>query len=181
MSKQNNRKRTNPHRIIYSQDNSNETLYASIVNDTAEQNKMNLLEVYKLCVEEARENSKNRNDANNRFVTILVALIAGMIGMSQFIVDYAYTLAVVALVIAISLIWILHISVYKRINSAKFNVIEMIEEKLNLGLKPFQEEWKMLKPKKTYLGVSNSETILAVVFIVVSIVVGLICVIKKYT
>jgi len=165
-------------------DNTNSSLNTadmrdSVVENPAEQSCESLLEAYKLCVEEARENTKNRNDANNRFVTILTALVAGMIGASQFIGDYI--VAAVILIVAISLIWILHIRTYKALNSAKFKVIGMIEEKLNFGIRPFDEEWKILKKRKTYWGVSGIETVLAIVFIIVSIVVGAICYCKNIT
>jgi hypothetical protein len=98
-------------------------LNVSMSDSPVEQNCKNLLEAYKLCVEEARENTKNRNEANNRFVTILAALVAGMIGASQFFAEYVYILAAAFFVILISLVWMLHIRAYKKINSAKFTYI----------------------------------------------------------
>lgn len=173
MSHLGNGKPTNNENVNNSHGNvTMDALHSSVTLSLSEQDKESLLEAYKLCVEEARENTKNRNDANNRFITILTALVAGMIGASQFIGEYI--IVAVVLVITISLIWILHIRTYKALNSAKFKIIEMIEEMLNFRLHPFGEEWKILKANKTYLSVSCVETILAIVFIIVSITVGVI-------
>ncbi len=109
-----------------------------------------VLDLYKLAVEMADRTSARRAAANTFFVTLHsgLALVVGVIGAvrpstAQEFDRLTYgTLAAVGL--TLSLTWWLLLRYYRRLNGAKFDVINNIETLLAVQI--YSDEWKILHP-----------------------------------
>jgi hypothetical protein len=101
------------------------------------------LEIYKLTVEMADRISARRAVASSFFLTIQSGLVASL----AFVEGQRWSIAIAGTAIAAS--WWLLLRSYRQLNSAKFEVIQRIEEQLPLA--PYTDEWKMLKKADTPL------------------------------
>jgi hypothetical protein len=97
------------------------------------------LELYKLAVEMADRVSARRALANTFFLTINTGLAALLGGK-----DLRWYVAAAGIVFAIAWWWLLQS--YRKLNRAKFEVINEIERRLPLGL--FTAEWGRLESAK---------------------------------
>jgi hypothetical protein len=97
------------------------------------------LDLYKLAVEMADRISARRGAANTFFLTVNTGL-AALLGSSSL----RWYVAAAGLVFALAWWWLLQS--YRRLNSAKFQVINAIEPALPIQL--FTEEWKYLQAAK---------------------------------
>ena len=107
------------------------------------------LEIYGLAVEMADRVSARRAAANTFFVTLNGALAAviGIAGWGDDGCDSSSSLLLPAVAGAlISTTWWLLIRYYRRLNRAKFEVINDIETRL--VERPFTDEWAALKPRE---------------------------------
>jgi hypothetical protein len=112
-----------------------------------------VLAQYQMVVEMADRVSARRAGANTFFVTINTALVAifglvtsarkSSLGHPNTADTFGLGLAAVAGGV-LSVVWLLLLSYYRRLNGAKFAVINKIE--LQLPVKPFTEEWQILNP-----------------------------------
>lgn len=103
-----------------------------------------VLELYKLSVEMADRVSARRATANAFFLTVNTALVA-LIGLNpQFGDSWLLPTSVCLAGCAVSFCWWLLLRNYRRLNEAKFAVINRIEEK-HFPVQPFQEEWHLQK------------------------------------
>jgi hypothetical protein len=93
------------------------------------------LELYKLAVEMADRISARRALANTFFLTVNTGL-AALLGGS----DLRWYVAAAGIVFALAWWWLLQS--YRKLNHAKFQVINAIEPRLPLQL--FSEEWRYL-------------------------------------
>lgn len=146
------------------------------------------LEIYKLAVEMADRVSARRISANTFFLSINTTLLT-LIGFTyeKFEGDVGVLLVAISIAgIILSLTWLSSIRSYKRLNRAKFTVINELEKEL-----PFQyftDEWQSLKQqtsgeplkglrqrwlkfKDRYTELTNIETIVPAVMIVVFLLV----------
>lgn len=106
------------------------------------------LEIYKLAVEMADRVSARRATANSFFVTVngALAAVVGLAGWSTKS-SSAFGLVVTAVAgITLSVTWWLLLRYYRRLNKAKFEVINEIETRL--PEQPFTVEWAALKPQE---------------------------------
>lgn len=105
-----------------------------------------ILELYKLHVEMADRVSQRRAVANNWFITINSSIfsLGSYIGIKGNLCEVAL-LSFLGLCLA--LIWRALIGSYKKLNSAKFKVINAIEEKY-LPVKPYSDEHTHYKEDK---------------------------------
>src|SRR6266480_2935726 len=114
------------------------------------------LEQYKLAVEMADRTSARRAGANSFFVTLNAALAAlvGILGSARKAPPHASTpsfdafglsLAAVAGIV-LSLTWWVLLRYYRRLNTAKFAVINEMETQL--PEQPYTREWKILHPEE---------------------------------
>lgn len=104
-----------------------------------------VLDIYKLAVEMADRVSARRAIANAFFLTVNTTLIA-VVGLSATKPDATLRfIAVCAAGIAVSVCWLLLLRVYRRLNAAKFAVINKIEAD-HLPIKPYTDEWSELMP-----------------------------------
>lgn len=102
-----------------------------------------VLDIYKLSVEMADRVSARRALANAFFLTVNTTLVA-VVGLSGEQPDSTLRfIAVCAAGVAVSVCWWLLLRVYRRLNSAKFAVINHIETE-HLPVKPYTDEWAEL-------------------------------------
>lgn len=104
-----------------------------------------VLEVYKLSVEMADRVSARRAVANAFFLTVNTTLIA-VVGLATTEPDSkARFVSVCVAGMAVSVCWLLLLRVYRRLNAAKFAVINKIEVD-HLPVTPYTDEWAELMP-----------------------------------
>ena len=121
-----------------------------------------LLEQYKIYVEMSNEISKRRDQTNNFYISLSSAIIALF---SLIVVEFGsiYSKFIILLPILgliICFVWFTHIKSYKQLNSAKFQVINKIEEQLPYS--GFTEEWEILK-KTNYRNLTDLERYIPVI------------------
>jgi hypothetical protein len=89
--------------------------------------------------------SARRATANAFFITVNTSLIA-VVGLSTTEPDAGLRFAAVCIAgVAVSACWWLLLRVYRKLNSAKFAVINKIEVE-HLPIKPYTDEWAELMP-----------------------------------
>jgi hypothetical protein len=104
-----------------------------------------ILDIYKQAVEMADRVSARRALANAFFLTVNTTLVA-VVGLSTTQPDSAVRFTSVCLAgVAVAVCWWLLLRAYRRLNSAKFAVINKIEDEY-LPVKPYVDEWKELMP-----------------------------------
>ena len=105
-----------------------------------------ILELYKLHVEMADRISQRRAVANNWFITISSSIF--YLGSYIGIKGNLYEVALLSFLgFCLALIWRSLIGSYKKLNNAKFKVINAIEEKY-LPIKPYCDEYMHYKEDK---------------------------------
>jgi len=104
-----------------------------------------VLDIYKLAVEMADRVSARRAVANAFFLTVNTTLVA-VVGLSTTQPDSTVRFTAVCLAgVAVSVCWWLLLRVYRRLNTAKFAVINQIEVE-HLPVRPYSDEWTELMP-----------------------------------
>ncbi|MEQ2630489.1 RipA family octameric membrane protein [Roseburia inulinivorans] len=121
-----------------------------------------LLNQWQTCVDMANSVSQRRDNMNNIFITLNLAIMAAVS-----ITWDIKSLFILIAGITICILWMLNIRNYKLLNTAKFNVINSIEEKLPSA--PFKDEWQFLKNSKKYMDSTTLERILPITFIILYI------------
>lgn len=116
------------------------------------------LKQWQTCVDLADRFSKRRDTANNLFVTLNTAIIAG-IGVITGIVSMF--LSIVGFVI--SIIWLLDNRYYRQISIAKYTVICDLETLLPAS--PLTKEWEICKNNKHFFEATHIEALLIFSFI----------------
>lgn len=113
-----------------------------------------LLDLYKTTVEMADRTSARRAGANSFFLTLntVLATVVGIVSATRkapphgsgpsFDAFGVFVTAIAGMVLA--LVWWLLLRYYRRLNGAKFDVINKLEERL--PARPFTDEWKILHP-----------------------------------
>lgn len=112
--------------------------------------KKHLLEQYKLCVEMADKTSARRSTANNFFLSantlLLTAIgILSKLGSDFLTLSHSWLSITSIAGILFCWAWIVTIRCYRDLNTAKFKIINAIEEKLPIA--PFDVEWVLLNPE----------------------------------
>lgn len=113
--------------------------------------KKHLFEQYKLCVEMADRISARRSTANSFFLsanTLLVAVIGVLSQLGSNSISFSLLWAIIASAAGIlfCLCWAATIRRYRDLNTAKFNVINAIENRLPASA--FKTEWEYLRQGK---------------------------------
>lgn len=125
---------------------------------------------YKLFIEMADRISSRRQKANSFFLTLNIALIS-IIGyenieisknLNQKGINKIIPLIFITISgIILSYSWIFLIFSYKKLNSAKFKIINNIEKYLPINL--YNQEWEILK-KNNYSGLNQFEMFIPLTF-----------------
>ncbi|MGA5272954.1 RipA family octameric membrane protein [Streptomyces cellulosae] len=130
-----------------------------------------VLELYKLAVEMADRVSARRGTANAFFLSVQTALVTLIsfgipkLSESPWWVSWAVALAGITL----SAAWWMQLRSYRDLNTAKFQVINKLEE--HLPARIFADEWEALKRdpisgwRKRYAELGTSERIVPLVFV----------------
>lgn len=128
-----------------------------------------VLDIYKTYLEMADRISARREKTNSYFLTINTALVGVVTYLSLsdsacpiFISHFPIAIAGITL----SYLWYRIIRSYRDLNSAKFKIIHMIEQKLPLA--PYDAEWEAVgrgKDKKLYLPFTHVEIFVPWIFV----------------
>lgn len=133
-----------------------------------------LLNQWQTCVDMANSVSQRRDNMNNIFITLNLAIMAAVS-----ITWDIKSLFILIAGITICILWMLNIRNYRLLNTAKFNVINSIEEKLPSA--PFKDEWQFLKNSKKYMDSTTLERILPITFIILYIATVIAIIVIKCT
>lgn len=123
-----------------------------------------VLAQWQTCVEMANCISERRDNMNNIFITLNLGIITA--------ISFTWSKKTLLLTISgivVCAIWLIFIRNFKLLNSAKFQVINNIENLL--PVKPFNDEWKLLKSNKKYSDGTKLEKLFPLFFIVLYIIV----------
>lgn len=102
-----------------------------------------VMEIYKLAVEMADRVSARRAVANAFFLTVNTTLVA-VVGLRSETPGSALLPVSVSIAgIAVAACWWFLLRNYRKLNEAKFDVINRIETE-HLPVKPFSDEWEVL-------------------------------------
>lgn len=130
--------------------------------------RQHVFDQYKIMVESIEKNSDRRQNANNYFVTIQVALFT-LVGLTfslgSVITKLGARIVVSIAGIAVCVIFYYLLRSYKQIATGKFSVIHEIENQLPMRI--YAYEWFKLKEgkdKKTYFPFSHVEMNLPWIF-----------------
>ena len=140
-----------------------------------DENRQELLEIYKLHAELADRVSQRREGANRLFVSLLTG---GLIFLAAFLRYGTETMPVGAILTAISIFgiflsaaWYIIIRSYRQLNSGKFAALHELEEKLAYPF--FKREWELLeegKKRSRYWKLTIVETFLPIAFSILYVV-----------
>ncbi|MET9864968.1 hypothetical protein ABZZ16_01965 [Streptomyces sp. NPDC006386] len=129
-----------------------------------------VLDLYKLAVEMADRVSARRGSANAFFLSVQTALVTvvgfGIPKLSES--PWWVSLAVAIAGITLSAAWWMQLRSYRDLNTAKFKVINKVEERLPIRI--FADEWESLKRdpiprwRKRYAELGTSERVVPLVF-----------------
>ncbi|MFJ4937364.1 hypothetical protein ACIP8U_26400 [Streptomyces pseudovenezuelae] len=138
-----------------------------------------VLDLYKLAVEMADRVSARRGSANAFFLSVQSALVTlvgfGIPKLSQS--PWWVSLAVALAGCTLSVTWWMQLRSYRNLNTAKFTVINKLED--DLPVKIFTEEWQTLKSetnpnqRKGYAELGASERVVPLVFAVAHLILFL--------
>ena len=129
-----------------------------------------LLEQYKLYVEMADRISQRRGAANTFFLTFNTAVVGALAGFYKD-VPPDVSVAMYAAAAVLSIAWGVLLRSYRNLNTAKFTVIGMLEERLPAN-PYYKAEWKALgegKDLRRYIPLSAIETVVPAVFFLIYI------------
>ena len=134
-----------------------------------DENRQELLEIYKLHAELADRVSQRREGANRLFVSLLTGTLIFLAALLRY---GAETIPVGAVVTAIGIFgiflavaWYVIIRSYRQLNSGKFAALHELEEKLAYPF--FEREWELLEEGKSisrYWKLTVVETFLPLIF-----------------
>lgn len=135
-----------------------------------EEQQETLLAQWQTCVEMANAVSERRDNMNNLFVTLNLAILAAL----SFIWD-AKTIVLLVAGITVCIVWILFIRNFRELNKAKFEVISEIE--LHLPVSAFKDEWTFVKKSKKYIEGTILEKSLPIAFccLYIAILIFIVC------
>ncbi|MCR5696474.1 MAG: hypothetical protein K6G73_05795 [Marinilabiliaceae bacterium] len=122
-----------------------------------------LFEQYKLYVEQANNISERRATANNFFLTTQTAIVT----LPNVFEHYNGLRVLYVAGIMLAVLWFFVILNYKNLNSAKYDVIGELEQKL--PAMPYNYEWQKLQKgtnNSKYWPLSHIERIVPWVFVV---------------
>lgn len=108
---------------------------------------------YEIFVSSADKISSHRMDANKFFITINSLILTVYSMFFEKVTSAIWVVPVLGIII--SLTWIRMLKSYSMLNSAKFKIINEIEDKL--PLQPYKEEWDILKNNCEYKTLSKIE------------------------
>lgn len=147
-----------------------------------DENRQELLEIYKLHAELADKVSQRREGANRLYVSLLTGLLILLAAFLKYgtgmIPVWLVLMAVGVIGILLSASWFIVIRSYRQLNSGKYDALQELEEKLAYPF--FKREWELLKEgkdKSRYWKLTIVETFLPISFFVISLILIIIALI----
>lgn len=144
-----------------------------------DEDRTELLEIYKLHAELADRVSQRREGANRLYVSLLTGLfvfLAAMVRYGAEAVSVWVGLLVAGILgLALSSSWYIVIRSYRQLNTGKFKVLGDLEDKLAFPF--FRREWKVLEAgenRSKYWRLTVVETFLPLLFGVISLALVLV-------
>ncbi len=138
--------------------------------EVSSQNSNQLLEQYKLYVEMTDRISQRRGTANTFFLTFNTAIV-GALGSFYDKLPPDASIAMFTAAGLLAITWAVLLRSYRNLNSAKFKVIGLVEERMPARLY-YDAEWKALGEGKDWckhVPLSVVETIVPLVFLCIYI------------
>ena len=139
-----------------------------------DEDKTELLEIYKLHAELADRVSQRREGANRLYVSLLTGLFVFLAAMVRYgaeaISVWVGLLVAGVLGLVLSVSWYVVIRSYRQLNTGKFKVLGDLEDKLAFPF--FRREWEVLEAgenRSKYWRLTVVETFLPLLFGVVSL------------
>ena len=136
------------------------------------------LEQYKLYVEMADRVSQRREQSNRFYVSLVAAIVALLVILARFdVADGVWpTVFLISGLFgaALSGIWFVNIKSYRQLNSAKYEVINKMEEQLPTAA--YADEWELLRPKggpAKYFQLTRVEQFVPVIFFLLFIALAI--------
>ena len=119
--------------------------------------------------------SERRDRTNSFFITLNTLIVTAVLAIS----GEGQRVGILILAIVINVVWLKSIATYKQLNSAKFNVINMLEKELPANA--FDYEWAELKKMQTdekYTILTDNEKYVPTTFIVayIGIIIIMLCI-----
>ncbi|MEU1286795.1 hypothetical protein [Kitasatospora sp. NPDC005856] len=135
-----------------------------------------LLELYKLAVEMADRVSARRGSANTFFLSVQTALVTLIgFGIPKLSESPWWVATAVALAgITLSGAWWMQLRSYRDLNSAKFQVINSLEDKLSARI--YTDEWDVLRNaaapgrRRHYTELGTTERLVPMIFAVAHLI-----------
>ena len=137
----------------------------------SEEEKTALLSQWQTCVEMTNSISERRDNMNNLFVTLNLAIIATISFMWG-----TKTIALLVGGVVLCVVWMLFIKNFRELNKAKFDVINRIEKLL--PAQPFLDEWTELKKNKKYIEGTKLERCFPIAFCLLYIAIFVIIIVS---
>lgn len=126
------------------------------------EDKIHLLEQYKLYVEMADRVSQRRMDTNKFFISVHTFMVTVVSLFSKG--NHAVLILIALLGIVFSSAWYIMLKSYRQLNSGKFKVVHEMEAQLPFAT--YDMEWDKLgrgKNKKLYWPISHLEVVLPII------------------
>ena len=134
-----------------------------------DENRQELLEIYKLHAELADRVSQRREGANRLFVSLLTGTLIFLAALLRYGAETIPVGAVVTAIgifgISLAVAWYVIVRSYRQLNSGKFVALHELEEKLAYPF--FKREWELLEEGKSisrYWKLTVVETFLSLIF-----------------
>lgn len=144
-----------------------------------DEDRTELLEIYKLHAELADRVSQRREGANRLYVSLLTGLFVFLAAMVRYGVEavsvWVGLLVAGILGLALSSSWYIVIRSYRQLNTGKFQVLGDLEDKLAFPF--FRREWKVLEAgenRSKYWRLTVVETFLPLLFGAISLALVLV-------
>jgi hypothetical protein len=103
-----------------------------------------ILEIFKLLVEMADRVSQRRQAANSFYLSVNTGIVGASAYLDTLRPEWANGCAISVAGLLVCVVWYWNIASYKTLNSAKWEVINDLEQ--SLPAQPFQSEWSRLAP-----------------------------------
>ena len=124
--------------------------------------------------EQANEITSKRQTLNSIYLT----LEAGLVGFSvAYLKLIGLFLSIAGLLLCV--VWIMSIISFKKLNSAKFEIIFRLEERINVSINPYKLEWDILQKKK-YIKFTTLELITTVLISCIFVVILILSIISLF-
>lgn len=137
--------------------------------------KENYIDMYKLHCEMADRISQRRHNSNTFYLSVQSTLVSLLMIISNYFKgDFSIVILFSVLSIIISTSWIIQICSYKKLNTAKYNILQKFEK--IIGINFYSTEWKLLaKGKYKPLSIIESCVPLAFIIIVIANIILFYC------